>query len=116
MSYEYEISSLRHQICAREEEIERLNAFVRELDEISGNGSRIPVDCLEVRQSEWRDMTTKHSRSVPERLDGVKSEMLLKMDRMCQKAEEKKQEIQRQIHQCEQSIQNYRLKALEEGK
>lgn len=116
MSYEYEISSLRCQIGAREEEINRLNSFIRCVNEISGNGSRIPVERLELLQSEWRDITTNRSRSLPDHLHDVKREMLSKMDRMCQKAEKKKQEIQRQIHQCEQSIQNYRLKACEEVK
>lgn len=116
MNYEYEISSLKRQIDAKEEEINRLNSFIRGVNEISGNGSRIPVERLELRQSEWRDITKNRSRSLPDHLHDVKSEMLSNMDRMCQKAEEKKQEIRRQITQCEQSIQSYRLKALEEGK
>lgn len=105
MSYEYEISSLRHQIDVREEEIDRLNAFIRKLNEIAKNGSRISVDRLEVRQSEWRDITMNRSRSLPNHLHDVKSEILSKINEMCQKAEEKKQERQRQIHQCEQSKQ-----------
>lgn len=116
MCYEYEIANLLNKIRTKEEEIDRLNGFIRQMHGIASHGRSIGLDHLEIQKAEWCDITTNRSRSVAPHFNDVKNEIASEVDRMCQKAEEKKQEIQRQIYQCEQSIQNYRLKSLEEGK
>lgn len=116
MDYGYEIANLRNQIGMKQEDVDRLNVFIKRMHDILSQGSGIEIARTEVIQSEWRDMTTNRAQSLPAHLNDVKQEVRVRVNQMCQKAEEKKQKLQSQINQYEQSIQQYRLKALKEEK
>lgn len=115
MSYEYEIASLMIKIDAKEEEIQRLNTFIRQIREIGSHGNAIGLSQLKIEESVWRDITTNRSRSLQSHFNDVKSGIGSKIDRMCQKAEEKKERIQSRIEQLEADIKMYRKKALKGG-
>lgn len=112
MGYEYEIANLLNKIRAKEDEIARLNVFIRQMRGISNQGSSMLLNQLEIRSSEWCDITTNRACSLPVHLSDVKSGIVLKVDRMCQKAEEKKCRIRGQINQMETDVKMYRAKAL----
>lgn len=114
MSYEYEIANLVSKIHAKEEEINRLDTFIRQMREIASHGRSIGISQLEIQSGEWRDITTNRSRSLPNHFNDVKSEIVSKINQICQKAEEKKQHIQSRIHHLEANIEMYRKKALKE--